>query len=141
MYSDATTNTATMVTPISIRQRSILNAKLPDEKECKIIDDELSERTGTEIEAAWQRLCGYLLMDACKTLACRYIRKKDQVFDKRKAKEWLQGKETVVTFEEMCLTLGLDADRTRKAVEDYAEQPVGNPINRTVMGVLNNEDK
>jgi len=81
-----------------------------------------------------------MLMDACKTLACRYIRKKDQITDKRKAKEWLHGKETVVTFGEMCLTLGLDEERTRKAVEQYAAQPIGSPINRTVMGVLCNED-
>lgn len=81
-----------------------------------------------------------MLMDACKTLACRYIRKNEQYLDKRKAKEWINGKDTVVTFEEMCLTLGLDEERTRKAVEDYAAQPIGSPINRTVMGVLCNED-
>lgn len=79
-----------------------------------------------------------MLAQTLTTLARRYIRRKDQVIDKRIAKRWVAGGESVIPFEEMCLALGIDAARTRNAIESYADQPVGNPISRTVLGVLSN---
>ena len=112
---------------------------MPDEKECLLIDQQLSERTGSEIEAAWQNLCGCLLAETCKTMRRKYIRKKDEVFDKKKAKMWLEGQTSVISFEETCNTLGIDKQRTRAAIKLYAEKPIGSAINRSVFGALNPE--
>ena len=117
----------------------MLNEKLPDEKECLVIDEQLSERTGSEIAAAWQNLCGCLLAETCKTLRRNHIRKKDEVFDKKKAKMWLDGEQSVISFEETCNTLGIDKQRTKDAIRRYAEKPIGSAINRSVFGALNPE--
>lgn len=106
-----------------------------------LIEAELESRTGSEIAAAYQLLCGAMLAETCKTLARRYIRRKDQVLDKRVAREWLAGRESVIPYNEMCQALGIDARRTKSAIESYAERPVGHPISRTVLGVLSNVDQ
>ena len=105
-----------------------------------LIEAELENRTGSEIAAAYQLLCGAMLAEACKTLARRYIRRKDQVLDKRVARQWLAGQDSVIPYEEMCDALGIDSVRTKSAIESYAERPVGHAINRTVLGVLSNAD-
>jgi hypothetical protein len=125
--------------PISVRQRFILTEKLPDEKECMIIDEQLSDRTGSEIAAAWQNLCGCMVAETCKTMRRDYIRRKDEVMDKVKAKKWLDGGGAVITFEDVCLTLGIDKQRTKKAIDIYAHKQNHSPINRSVFCALNPE--
>ena len=118
----------------------MLNEKLPDEKECLLIDEELDQRTGSEIAAAWQNLCGMLVAETCKLLRRKYIRNKSEVFDKKRARQWLEGNECVISFEDTCNTLGIDKERTKTAIKDYAETPIGSAINRSVLVVLTQEE-
>lgn len=94
------------------------------------------ERSGREIAAAWQNLCAMLLVETCKTLGRRYIRRKDQIKDKRVAREWLKGGDAAVTFSDMCDSMGIDEARTRNAIGSYADCPGKSAISKAVFGVL-----
>ena len=139
MYSDAMSSTPNQQ-PILKKPSSISLEKLIDEKRAALIDEGLSERSGFEIAAAYQSLCGALLAQTLSALGRRSIRLKDQIRDKRVKREWVAGTHSIISFAEMCEALSIDPERTAESIREHAENPSGSPINRTVMGVLQNAD-
>lgn len=139
MYSDAMSSTQKLQQTLR-KPSSISPEKLIDEKREALIDDYLSERSGFEIAAAYQSLCGALLAQTLSALGRRSIRLKDQIVDKRVKREWIGGTRSIISFEDMCEALSIDPNRTADSIREHAENPNGSPINRTVMGVLQNAD-
>jgi hypothetical protein len=139
MYSDAISSTPNPQQTLR-KHSSISPERLIEEKREALIDEELSERSGFEIAAAYQSLCGALLAQTLSALSRRSIRLKDQIVDKRVKREWIAGTRSIISFREMCDALSIDPERTAESIWEHAENPSGSPINRTVMGVLQNAD-
>lgn len=107
--------------------------------ECRLIEAELEGITPQELDGAFRSLCGSLLAQTLTILRQRAIRRKDEICEKRNAREWLAGNTGVISFDEVCDCLGIDESRTRDAVRRYAESRGRSPISRAVFGALTHD--
>jgi hypothetical protein len=108
----------------------------------QLIDGLLEPITSSEIAGAYCAICGQLLAQTIVSIRRRKIQRKDEYREKKRARRWLAERNIgVITFDEVCLTLGIDGDRTHDAIIKYAEDPTNNPISRAVIGVLSNADQ
>jgi len=99
------------------------------------------------VAGAWRMLCANLLLQAVRKTEAdsklfkrgklgsaynwRVSRKgadKEELSQKSQAREWLCGGVGVITYEEACETLGLDPDRFRLAVQQWAKTRKRKPL-------------
>lgn len=107
-----------------------------------MIDEELEDIAPIEIASAYQLLCGAVLAQAISALQKRYIRRKEQIKDKRTARRWVEAIDCgVITLRDVCTVLGIDEERTRSAICAHADSPGERTISRSVLGVLYNADQ
>ena len=107
-----------------------------------MIDEELEDIAPIEIASAYQLLCGAVLAQAISALQKRYIRRKEQIKDKRTARRWVEAIDCgVITLRDVCTVLGIDEERTRAAICAHADSPEERTISRSVLGVLYNADQ
>ena len=134
-------NMTTMELPILKNASSTCNENWKEELDDHLIRLKISELSAQEVAGSYRALCGQLLAQTLVALKKRPITKKEEVFDRKRARKWIDEMNTgVVTFTEVCETLDIDPGRTRRAVYDYAENPESSPISKTVIGALSHAD-
>ena len=112
-----------------------------EELDDHLIRLKVSELSAQEVAGSYRALCGQLLAQTLVALKKRPITKKEEVFDRKRARKWIDEMHIgVVTFTEVCEILDIDPSRTRRAVYDYAENPESSPISKTVIGALSHVD-
>ena len=123
------------------RRSGIYRERKPNARECQQIESELRSITSAEIAGAYSALCGQLLAQAIVAVRRRSIRRKEEIGERKRARKWVEEKDTgVITFVDCCMALGIDAERTARQIKRYAADPASSPINRAVIGVLQNAD-
>lgn len=85
----------------------------------------------------WRMLCAGLLVQAVQRLEAEGLRAgspkymtgadggnlKESVFQRREAKQWVDGGIGTITFEDCCEALGVDAERARKSIAKHCSEP------------------
>ena len=75
---------------------------------------------------AWRNLCaGLIVQAACRIeedykLSPNYF-SKQAMLEKATAKSWLEGKDSVITFNEACESIGVDPDSIKDAILERAK--------------------
>ncbi len=99
-----------------------------DEHACpvtqQIIDIELEDRSAPEIAGAYHALCCMILTRTAQIVgkSCKDLRdRKAEVFQKRDAERWVNGRVGVLTFESVCEAFDMDPERARSSIERYAQ--------------------
>jgi hypothetical protein len=112
-----------------------------EELDDHLIRLKVSELSAQEVAGSYRALCGQLLAQTLVALKKKQITKKEDVFDRKRARQWMDTMNVgVVTFTEVCETLDIDPRKTRRAVYQYAENPEASPISKTVIGALSHAD-
>jgi hypothetical protein len=87
------------------------------------------ELSGAELDGAYRRLCGAVLVQAALSLGPidrsqiigdREAYKRERVSQKSTARRWLEGGVGAITFEEACMALDMDEDFVREGIEKHA---------------------
>jgi hypothetical protein len=86
------------------------------------MDKEIEERTGDEIEGAYRRLCGAMLVQAAVVLSTRPANgdKSYAIENQRQrevARDWIDGAPAVLPFGEACDAVDMDEDYVRKGIQ------------------------
>jgi len=95
-----------------------------------VIDAELEQRSGDEIEWAHRALCSMILVKTAMASERPAVHSKEAVYQKCAAQDWLEGGVGVWTFEEVCEGVGLHPDRARESIRRHAGASLRAPINR-----------
>lgn len=86
----------------------------------------------------WRMLCAGMMVQAVQRMESEAIRPtapkygalqdggnvKEFVYQKREAKQWIQGGVGVITFEDCCDALDVDPKRARRAIEEHCRLSV-----------------
>jgi hypothetical protein len=104
-----------------------------------VIDASLEGLGPDEIAGAYRSLCGMMLIQTALSFRSRRpCRRKEDVRERRAAREWVDGAPGVLTFTECCDAMGMDEETTRKAMTGLAEGDGLPPISKSVFGVRHN---
>lgn len=93
----------------------------------------LDHLSGAEIDGAYRRLCGAMLVQTAAVLSDRLLsaaRSKASVYyrselskQKSHARAWMSGESAVLPFRECCEALDLDEDTVREGIETFVRSP------------------
>ena len=93
---------------------------------------------GVVCAAGWRFLCAGMMLQAVQRMESENRAKirphymtgeqggnvKETAYQRREAKQWLDGGVGVVTFEECCEALDVDCDRARRMIEGHCRSAV-----------------
>lgn len=91
-----------------------------------------------ELASAYKALCGMMLIQTAIAFKKRQCHRKDTAKERNAARQWVAGAAGVLTFGECCEVMGMDEDRTRRALYGLAVEERKAPINHVVFGVRRN---
>jgi hypothetical protein len=80
--------------------------------------------TPEELEGAYRKLCGAMLVQTALSLSTRAAHRKDDYgeemgYQKEASRRWLDGGVGRITFEEACDAVDMAPDYVRNGMEDY----------------------
>ena len=99
--------------------------------------DHLSEK---ELAGAWRRICGAMIIQGAVATCLEADEKKSKWIsrserqEKSRARDWVQGADAVVTFEEAAETLGLNPECLRRSMQDTRVQDAARTLRRAQSG-------
>lgn len=83
----------------------------------QVIEAQLADLSTPEIAGAYRSLCGMMLALTAIAYRRRKVHRKDEVYSRSAARQWVQGKHGVISFEEACEVLNLDTERAAQALK------------------------
>lgn len=91
-----------------------------------------------ELAGAYKALCGMMLIQTATAFRKRPCARKDLAKERNAAREWVTNASGVMTFGECCEVMGMDEDKTRRALYGLADEKRKTPINHVTFGVRRN---
>lgn len=127
----------TMELPILKNASSTWSERSIEELDDHLIKLKVGELSSAEVAGAYRALCGKMLAQVICTLRKKQVATKEYLTNKKNTIRWLDaGSEGVISFNDMCDTLNIDPDSTKRAIHIYVDNPDASPISNTVVGVL-----
>jgi hypothetical protein len=96
----------------------------------RVIEADLEPLSKCELEGGYRAICTLMVFRTCAALGRRTQPRNDAVAEKRAAQQWLQGGVGLLTFEQVCASLDVDAERARRQIKVYADGMGRAPIHR-----------
>lgn len=87
-----------------------------------VIDYEVSLFDRTEIAGAYRSICAMLLLRTANVVLRPARTRNMEAQQKKTAKEWLQGKVGVITFDEACHAINVDPSLMRRQILDRVRE-------------------
>ena len=97
----------------------------------QVIDHQLEERTPVELAYAYRALCASLLVRTAMIHASKAPRRKDEVENRRAAKEWVASSGGIISFRDACNAVDLDPQRAIDGIRRYAETAGAGAISKS----------
>ena len=87
----------------------------------RVIEADLEPLCKAELEGGMRAICTLMVFRTCTALGRKTQPRMDAVAEKRAAQGWIEGGVGLVTFEQACEHLDVDAERARRQIKIYAE--------------------
>lgn len=87
-----------------------------------VIDYEVSLFDRTEIAGAYRSICAMLLLRTANVFLRPARARNQEAQQKKTAREWLQGKVGIITFDEACQAIDVDPEMMRQKMLERASK-------------------
>lgn len=95
-----------------------------------IVDDELDALSPGELAGGYRAICAMVLCRTAVVASNPAPPRRHEIEAKAIAKQWLAGKQGVISFSEACMAVSLDPDSARKRIAGYADPSSKEAISR-----------
>ena len=110
------------------------------QEESQQIDDEIGELSLQELDGAWRRICGNIVLQTVNMVSPHSKPRSERWWSKEQreqriaANRWIEGGDAVISYEEAVSALRLEPDRFREAVKRQDRDTTSRHLRRAALG-------